>query len=72
MVFQGDPVDTTKPKMLENIAGHFTLSIEEVINQAAKFELKIFSYDKDDREVTDPKDAGMQPLVYSRELCETS
>lgn len=51
-------MDTTAPKMLESVAGHFTLSIEQILNHAAKFELKIFTYDRDDRQVTDPDDPG--------------
>lgn len=57
-VLQGDIVDTTAPKMLEKVAGHFSMSVDQILNQAQKFELKIFTYDRDDRDVKDPDDPG--------------
>ena len=56
---QGDFVNTRLENELKNLAGHFALSVAEVLNPAATFEVKIFEYNKGGTEPSDPQDPSM-------------
>ncbi|KAK4907022.1 hypothetical protein LTR66_017670 [Elasticomyces elasticus] len=44
-VFQGDVLDTTKPKVIKKLAGGINISNEDALNLASKFELPIYTFE---------------------------